>query len=109
MARQRRSKGDLSTCCIAHLTQKENVGILAQQMAQSRCKIEADGGLNIHLGDALQPIFDRILDRHDIIFLALQIAKGAVERRRLAAPGRAADEQEPVGCSELLAKGALDL
>ena len=47
-----------------------------------------------------QAVLDRVLDGDDVLVGRVEDVEGGVERRRLARPGRAGDEDRPVGLAE---------
>src|SRR5437899_1429317 len=61
---------------------------------------EADLRLHLNLVDALELVLDRILDGEKLLLRRVEAHQARVERRRLAAAGRAGDEQDALGVLE---------
>ena len=57
---------------------------------------EIDLRLDLDLVDALELVFDRVLDRQHLAVDGVEFEQGGVERRRLAAAGRAGDQNDAV-------------
>ena len=53
-------------------------------------------GVDLHLGDVVQLVLDRVLDGDDVPLVAVDLAERGVERRGLAGPGRPAAEEHAV-------------
>ena len=53
-------------------------------------------GVDLHLGDVVQLVLDRVLDGDDVPLVAVDLAERGVERGRLAGPGRPAAEEHAV-------------
>ena len=64
----------------------------------------ADRGVDRHLDDALHVVLDRVLGRDQLVFDAVQLVEGRVERRRLAGAGRAGDQHDAVGLVDRVAE-----
>ena len=58
--------------------------------------------VDLDLGDALELVLDRVLDRDDVLLGRVELVQRGVERRRLARAGRAGDEHGAVGLAERL-------
>src|SRR5215468_935286 len=97
MAGERGANGGARSLHVAHLADHDYIRILAQNGAQTMNEIEPDRRLDLHLVDALELVFDRVLDREYLAFDRVQDLQRGVEGRRLAAAGRAADEDDAVG------------
>ena len=63
---------------------------------------EREAGLlvDLHLGEALELVLDRVLDRDDVLLDRVELVERRVERRRLARAGRAGHEHRAVGLAE---------
>ncbi len=82
---------------VAHLADHDDVGVGAHQGAQRLGEGEADDRLDLGLHDAVQLALDRVFDRVDLALLRLDQLERGVERGRLAAAGRPADDDAAVG------------
>ena len=100
MAGQRRLHRDLGGLAVADFADHHDVGILAQDRAQAGREGQADLGIDLGLADALDRIFDRVLDRQDVAAAVVEQAQRRIERRRLARTGRAGDEDDAVGLGQ---------
>ena len=89
VAGQRRLDGDLRGLEVADLADHDDVGVLPQDRAQRVGEGEADLRLHLDLVDAGQLVLDRVLDGEDLHVGLVQPVERRVERRRLAAAGRA--------------------
>jgi type IV pilus assembly protein PilB len=94
---QRCLHGDRRGLGVADLADHQHVRVLAQQRAQSVGEPEATLDVGLHLVDAAQVVFDGVLDGADVLAGFVDLVEGGVERRRLAAAGRAGDEDDAVG------------
>ena len=81
---------------IAHLADHHDVGFLAEDRAERGGEGDAGLAVHRHLRDAAELVLDRVLDGDDLLARALALGETGVERRRLAAAGRAGDEEHPV-------------
>ena len=91
-------QGDRDRLEVAHLTDEDDVGVLAQHVLEGvreRLGVLADLALVDQASLVAVQELDRVLDRHDVVVAA---AVGQVdqrrERRRLARTGRTGDEHE---------------
>ncbi len=85
---------DVGRLRIANLADHDDVRILPQERTQ--CGREREPGLfgDTDLADAVELDFGGILDRADVVRVAIEHLQRAVERQRLAAAGRTRDEYE---------------
>ena len=97
MSGKRRLHRDLGRLTIADFADHHHVGVLAQDSAQARRKGQPDLGIHLRLADALDSIFDRILDGQDVAAAVVQQAQSGIEGGRLAAAGRARHEDDAIG------------
>ena len=67
-----------------------------RRKARSAVAKSSRRGVNGHLHDALDLVFDRILDGNDLEFGAIDRLQPAVERGGLSRTGRARNEKNPV-------------
>ena len=92
MARHRRADRDLGGLLVADLADQDRVGIGAQDRPEPAREGQPRADVHLDLVDAGGHVLDRILDRHQRAVGRVQLLEGGVERRRLAAPRRAARE-----------------
>jgi len=76
MSRQGRSKAYLRRLLVAHLADQNDVRVCRSASEHSR-KRQLDLLVDLHLVDAGQPVFDRILDRDDLHVDALSSDRAA--------------------------------
>src|SRR5215471_14030935 len=96
MTGERGANGCARGLHIAHLADHDYIRVLAQNGAQAVNEIQSDRRLDLHLVDARQLVFDRVLDREHLALDRVEELQGGVEGRGLAAAGRAADEDNTV-------------
>jgi hypothetical protein len=96
VAGERGADGDLGGVLVADFADHDDVGILAEHVAERAGEGEADLGPHLHLVDAGHLVFDRVLDRDDAQVGGVDLAEKGVERGRLARAGRAGDEDDAV-------------
>ena len=63
--------------------------------------VEPGLAVDADLGDAVDPVLDRILDRDDVSSRRRDLAERRVERRRLTGAGRAGDQHRAVGLAAI--------
>ena len=63
VAGDRGAQADLGGFLVAHFADQDDVRILAQRRAQDAREVEADLGVDLHLVDAVEAVFDRDLRR----------------------------------------------
>ncbi len=97
MAGERGVDGDGGRFQVADFPDHHDVRRLAQDRAQRGGKRQADLLADLHLVDAGQDIFDRVLDGDDFAVGPVDEMQAGIKRRRLAGTGRAGDEQDAVG------------
>lgn len=100
---QRRLHGDLRRLEVADFADHDRVRILAQHGAQRAGKGVADLGLNLDLGHSRHVVFDRILDRDDLLLAVVDLLQGRIEGRRLAGTSRAGDQDDAMRLGHLAA------
>src|SRR4029079_17787599 len=61
---------------------------------------ELDLRIHLHLTDARELVLDRVLDRDDVLLGGIDLLERRVERGRLAAAGRAGDEDDAVALAD---------
>ena len=96
VAGERGADGDLGGVEVADFTDHDDVGVLAQHVAQGAGEGEADLGAHLHLVDAGHLVFDRVLDRDDAQVGRVDLAEKGVERGRFARAGGTGDEDDAV-------------
>src|SRR5689334_8889730 len=94
MAGQRGLYGDLRGIEIAHFADHDDVGIVPQEGAQNTGKSQVYLRLHLNLVDAIQLIFDRILDSEDLPLRSIETHQARVKRRRLSAARRTSNQQD---------------
>src|ERR1035438_3378337 len=87
---------DLRRVSVTDFTDQNDIGIMTQDVSQRLRKAKVDGGINLDLHDAVEPVFDRIFDRQDVILAGVQLLQCCIQRRRLAGPRRSGDEHQPL-------------
>src|ERR1039458_7339939 len=101
VAGERRVDGDLGGLLIADLAHHDLVGIVAQNGPQTAREGEALLLVHRDLRDALDLVFDRVLNGDDLIFVVLDLAERGVERGGFATPGRPGDQHHAVGLRDV--------
>ena len=81
---------------VADFPDHDHVRRLAQNRAQGAGKGQPDRFADLHLVDARQQIFDRVLDRDDLAVRPVDEMQAGVERGGLARAGGAGDQQDAV-------------
>src|SRR5216684_717438 len=84
---QRRLHGDLSGLAIADLADQDDVRVLAQNRPQAVGKTDVGQLVDLALVDVLKGVLDRVLDRHDVADLLIELVNRRVKGGRLAAAG----------------------
>ena len=84
---------DLRRLEVADLADHQHVGVAAQDRAQARGERQSGALVHLQLVDVGQPVLDWILDRDHVDLGPEDVAERGVDRRRLAAAGRAGDEE----------------
>src|SRR5438552_15140532 len=97
MPGQRGLHGDLGRFLVADLTDENRVRVLAENGAQPVCKRDARQPVDLNLVDALEGVLDRVLDRHDVLLVTVELVARRVERGRLTASGRPGDKDHAEG------------
>jgi hypothetical protein len=100
MAGKRRLHRDLGGLEVADLADHHDVGVLAQDRAQHVREGEPDLALHLDLVDTLELVFDRILDREQLLLGPVEAEQPGVERRGLAAAGRAGHQEDALRPAE---------
>ncbi len=104
VARQRRLDGDLRRLQVADFPDHDDIGVLSEDVAQATGERQFDFRSNLHLPDAGQLVFDRVLHGQYVAFFIVQLVQRRVEGRRLAAAGRAGQQNDAVGNADEVAK-----
>ena len=97
---QGRTNGDISRLAVTDLTDHDDVRILTNDRPKTAGESQSALGPNGDLVDALEVILDRVFDGDDFFLGRIDLAKGAIERRRLATAGRAANKVDAVGTAQ---------
>jgi hypothetical protein len=97
MAGHRRLDRDRRGLWVAHLADQEHVRVGAEDRPEPAREAEAALGVDLDLVDAVEPVLDRVLDRHHDAIASVQVVEGPVQGRRLPGAGRPADDDGAVG------------
>src|SRR5205814_7303218 len=89
---QRRFYRNIGGLVVANFTHHHDVGVLPQDRAQSRGKIQPDVVAHRNLIDSAELVLDRVLHRHDVVLRVVQLLENGVERGRFTGSGRARDQ-----------------
>src|SRR5262249_33594679 len=87
---------DLCGFRVTDLAYHDLVGIVPQYRAQAAGEGKAFLLIDGYLQHAGQLVFDRILDRHDLVVAVVDLADRRIQRGRLPAAGRPGDQQHAV-------------
>ena len=90
---KRRLDGDARGFEVANFADHDDIRILTQDRTQRDGKIETDLRLDLNLIDPGKLILDRIFHGEQLQLGPIEILQRRVERRRLAAAGRAGDRE----------------
>src|SRR3954452_1556300 len=101
---ERRLHGDGGRFFVADLADHDLVGVVAKDGAQSARKRQPFLLIHRNLRDSSELVFDRILDRNDLVFRGLNLGKRGVQRRRFAGAGGSGDEHHSVRLFDELAE-----
>ncbi len=71
--------GDLGGFEIADLPDHDDIGVLPEERSQGGGEVKADVLVHLDLVDAHEVVFNRILGRHDIFRLLVQLGEGRIE------------------------------
>ena len=97
MAGQRRLHGDLRRFRVTDFADHDLVRVMTQNGAQATGEIEALLLIHRDLQHAGQLIFDGVFDGDDLVLAPVDFRERGIQRRRLAAAGRASDQQHAIG------------
>ena len=97
VARERGAKGHAGGVFIADLADQDDVGVLAHQGADPVGEIQPRRFIDRDLPDQRGRVFDRVFEGHDIDRLGIEVMQDGIERGGLAAAGRPADQDDPLG------------
>src|SRR4029077_4373410 len=89
--------GNLRGLEVAHFTNHDDVGVLAQERAQGLAERQAHALVDGDLHDAFDVIFDGVLGGQQLRVDGIDAAQARVKGRRFAAAGRARDDHDAVG------------
>ena len=96
VAGERRLHGLHRRLAVPHLADHDHVRVLPEHVAQRLDERGAGVGVGLDLVEALVDHLDRVLDGDHVRLGRGERLERGVEGRRLAAPGRARDDDEPV-------------
>ncbi|CCF70565.1 hypothetical protein XAPC_4302 [Xanthomonas citri pv. punicae str. LMG 859] len=97
VTRLRRLDRNLGSLQVTDFADHDDVRVLAQERAQSRGEGHATLVVLLHLIDARQADFDRILRGGDIARLVVENSQRGVQRHRLARAGRPGHQHHAIG------------
>ena len=97
VTRLRGLDGDLAGFEVTNLTHHDHVRILTEESFQRARKGQADLRIDVHLVDAGQVDFGRILGRRDVALLGVEDVQTGVQRHRLTGTRRPGHENHAVG------------
>ena len=100
VARLRGLDRDFRRFEVADFADHDHVGVLAQEAAQGRGEGHALLDVHLHLVDARDADFDRVLGGGDVALLGVEDVQAGVQRHRLARAGGAGDQDHAVGLGE---------
>jgi len=104
VARERRLNGDLRSLRIADFTHQNNVGILAQNSAQTPRKSQIDRCVDVNLDDAVELIFHGVFRGDDLFGGVVDLVEGGIQSCGFAATRGAGNQQNAVGPLDHLQK-----
>ena len=96
VAGERGADGDFGGFEVAHFADHDDIRVAAQDAAEGGGEGQVDFRLHGDLDDAVELVFDRVLDGDDAALLDVERAEECVERGALAAAGGAGDEHDAV-------------
>ena len=96
---------DLRGFAVTDFAHHDHVRVLAQDGPQAPRKGQFRPWIDLHLTNAVDRIFDRVFDGHDVAGLVVQMVEGGVKRGRLARSGWSGDQQHPIRPCQKLGKG----
>ena len=89
--------GDLYRLHVADLAHHHHVRILTQNGAQAAGEGHVDLGVDLRLANAVEVIFDRILDGENVLAAVVELHQRRVQRGGLARAGGPGHQHDPVG------------
>jgi hypothetical protein len=89
--------GDFGGFDVADFADEDDIGVMAEDAAEAGGEGEADVFAGLDLGDALELVFDGILDGDDFAFAVVGMGEGGVEGGGFAAAGGAGEEDHALG------------
>ena len=96
MAGERGADGDVGGLAVADFAHHDDIGILADDVAQAAGEGEADLRIDVDLVDAVHLVLDRIFDGDDLLVGQVDAFERRIERGGLAAAGGAGDQEDAV-------------
>ena len=96
VSRHRRLDRDRRRLVVADLPDEQDVGVAAQDRPQTSCEGQACTRVDLDLPDSRKLVLHGILDGRERAAGFVQVLEARVERRRLAAPRRSADDRRAV-------------
>ena len=86
--------GDVGSLPISNLTNQDYVWILANHGAQCPGERKIDLGVHLHLTDAVQLIFDWILNGENVLVRRVNVAKSCIQGGGLTASRRSSHQDD---------------
>ena len=80
-------RGDARRFDVTDLADEDHVGVLSQHGSQAARERQARGLVDLDLVERREDGFDRVLDRHDVDLVVVDLAERGVQRRRIAGSG----------------------
>src|SRR5215469_8110029 len=104
VAGQRRLNGDLRRFLVADFADHDFVGVVAQNGTQPAGKRQALLFVDGNLGNTSELVFDGVFNRHNFVFVRLNLVNGRIQCGGLAGAGRSRNEHHPVRLADVAAK-----
>src|SRR6266404_1102101 len=97
MSGERGANGDVRGFAVADFADHDDVGILADDVAETGSEREPDLRVDVNLIDPIHLIFDRVLDGDDLPVVCVDAFERTIKRCGLAASGWSGYQKYPVG------------
>ena len=94
MTGQRRLHRDFRCLTVTNLTDHNNVRVLPQDRTQAVGKGQIDFRIHLDLADTGQLVFDRVLNRDDILFTIVQAGQRRIQAGGLTGTGRSGHQED---------------
>ena len=100
VAGERRLDGDVGHLAVTDLTHQDDVRRLAQHALERRAEGQPDVLADLHLVDAVEVVFDRVLGGDDLAVRRVEDVERRVQRGGLARAGGAGHQEDAVGTAD---------